>query len=557
MTRHRATAANVRSDPATALAQTLRRFMLIRARTIHLKRALAGHDDVHAAIQGLYEAWPNKQWAVSRDSMSKTVDLLADRTVVLECGSGLSTLVLAACTEANGARLISLEHDRTWHIRMAFLLALCGFDPRTVHHAPLKSYDTYDWYATPAAALKLLDGSTAQCVFVDGPPGCTRGGRFGAMPELRRHLKPGALVVLDDVDRPGEQLAERCWTRDHALIRRQEFGPASHLTAVLEKTARSGVANAQGREAGSGRGAPLVSVIIPTRNRPRLTAEAVESVINQHYEPLEIIVVDDASDEEHAHDLRARIAPFKQVRLLRQDAQVGAQPSREAGLRHARGELIAILDSDDLWRSEKLAAQVSLLQAHEWLDVVLTGHQWLSADGRVRAPSFPDLSSVLPTKNMSTPLFRRNSLVAAGGFQPQGQPPYPTGEGLAFFLRVSGPMTFGLCPQVVVTCRDHDGPRNSSQFSTMAGVNSFRRLIEEHDSLLRRDGRVRAQLLIRLAARQFHQRMFIAGCRSLTKAVGSCPTPVLLSRVAKVFLFGLKLSFQLRRPDLDSGRHAW
>lgn len=100
-----------------------------------------------------------------------------------------------------------------------------------------------------------------------------------------------------------------------------------------------------------------VSVIIPTYNRAACIARAVESVLTQTYREVEAIVVDDGSTDETAATL-ARYGP--RIRVIHQ-ANAGPSAARNRGIKAATGELIAFLDSDDEWMSEKLRRQVSLL----------------------------------------------------------------------------------------------------------------------------------------------------------------------------------------------------
>ena len=96
---------------------------------------------------------------------------------------------------------------------------------------------------------------------------------------------------------------------------------------------------------------PLVSVILPTYNRECFLGESIRSVLGQTYGNLELIVVDDGSTDGSA-DLVASIAP--EARYVWQ-ANRGVADARNRGLVEARGDLIAFLDSDDAWRTEKLA----------------------------------------------------------------------------------------------------------------------------------------------------------------------------------------------------------
>lgn len=104
---------------------------------------------------------------------------------------------------------------------------------------------------------------------------------------------------------------------------------------------------------------PKVSVIIPTHNRAELLGDAIASVLRQSFHDFELVIVDDASDD----DTRAAIARQADVRIryFRHPKNRGEGASRNTGIAHSNGEYIAFLDDDDAWLPEKLAAQVSVL----------------------------------------------------------------------------------------------------------------------------------------------------------------------------------------------------
>lgn len=111
---------------------------------------------------------------------------------------------------------------------------------------------------------------------------------------------------------------------------------------------------------------PVVSVVIPTRNRSRLVARAVGSVQRQTYPQLEIIVVDDASNDDTAAVVQS-LADAR-IRYVRHERNRGGAAARNTGIRAATGDYIAFLDDDDEWEPEKTAAQLPALAA---CDVVL------------------------------------------------------------------------------------------------------------------------------------------------------------------------------------------
>jgi glycosyltransferase involved in cell wall biosynthesis len=104
---------------------------------------------------------------------------------------------------------------------------------------------------------------------------------------------------------------------------------------------------------------PKVSVIIPTHNRAGLLRQAIASVLEQTFEDFEIVIVDDASDD----DTRAAVAGQADVRIryFRHKQNRGEAASRNSGIAHSSGEYIAFLDDDDTWLPDKLEAQVRLL----------------------------------------------------------------------------------------------------------------------------------------------------------------------------------------------------
>lgn len=104
---------------------------------------------------------------------------------------------------------------------------------------------------------------------------------------------------------------------------------------------------------------PRVSVLIPTHNRARLLRQAIDSVLAQSFQDFEIIVIDDASDD----DTQTAVADIGdlRVRYFKNAENRGEGASRNAGIAHSTGEYIAFLDDDDMWLPEKLALQVDVL----------------------------------------------------------------------------------------------------------------------------------------------------------------------------------------------------
>ena len=111
---------------------------------------------------------------------------------------------------------------------------------------------------------------------------------------------------------------------------------------------------------------PVVSVVIPVFNGARFIERCVRSVLGQDYAPMELIVVDDGSDDDLETVVRA--LPVD-VRFFRQ-ANAGPAMARNRGIREASGDVIAFLDVDDLWPEHNLAHLVACLMNDPTIDVV-------------------------------------------------------------------------------------------------------------------------------------------------------------------------------------------
>ena len=124
---------------------------------------------------------------------------------------------------------------------------------------------------------------------------------------------------------------------------------------------------------------PLVSVIIPTFNRGWVVAEAVQSVIAQEYQPLEIIVVDDGSTD----NTREELMPFMEKIVLVTQKNMGVSAARNTGIRRSHGSLVAFLDSDDLWLPGKISTQVDFFNMNPDAMICQTEEIWIRNSKRV------------------------------------------------------------------------------------------------------------------------------------------------------------------------------
>jgi glycosyltransferase involved in cell wall biosynthesis len=129
---------------------------------------------------------------------------------------------------------------------------------------------------------------------------------------------------------------------------------------------------------------PLVSVVIPTHNRAYCLPEAIDSALEQTYPNVEVVVIDDGSTDGTDAMVAQRYGNDARVRYIQQK-QSGTNFARNNGLRNARGEMVALLDSDDSFLPWKLEMQVACLQALPEAGMIWSDMDAVDAQGHIHA----------------------------------------------------------------------------------------------------------------------------------------------------------------------------
>jgi glycosyltransferase involved in cell wall biosynthesis len=158
---------------------------------------------------------------------------------------------------------------------------------------------------------------------------------------------------------------------------------------------------------------PLVSVVVPVYRGQRFLAAALDSVDAQTYRHVELIVVDDGSDDASAEIADAHAG----ARVLREPHR-GVSAARNAGIAVAQGELVAFLDADDEWMPQKLERQIALMCARPEVAIVHTYVMTFFAPGTPLPPWLPaDWRTVAqPRYCPSNWLVRRDAFAQIGLF---------------------------------------------------------------------------------------------------------------------------------------------
>ncbi|MEB3829138.1 glycosyltransferase family 2 protein [Phormidium sp. CCY1219] len=168
---------------------------------------------------------------------------------------------------------------------------------------------------------------------------------------------------------------------------------------------------------------PLVSVIIPVHNGENYLADAIESVLGQNYQPLEILVIDDGSTDKTAEIAKEYGEKIRYIYQL----NAGPAAARNAGIKLANGDILGFLDADDLWSENCLHALVTPLR--EFPEILIA--QGLIQELELSESQFQETSVSYQYINLGSALYRRVVFDKLTGFDATMR----YGEDVDFFLR--------------------------------------------------------------------------------------------------------------------------
>ena len=158
-------------------------------------------------LTDLIYGWGNEAWSAKDEYLACCIDhALKSNGPILECGSGLSTILLGAVAKRQGQLHWVLEHKPAWATKVQNYLNNYQLDS-VVYSRPLKDYGDFCWYDAP---LDKMSDSFFMVV-CDGPPGRTKGGRYGLIPTMRERLQSGCVILLDDAYREAELKIAKRW----------------------------------------------------------------------------------------------------------------------------------------------------------------------------------------------------------------------------------------------------------------------------------------------------------------------------------------------------------
>lgn len=192
-----------------------------------------------------------------------------------------------------------------------------------------------------------------------------------------------------------------------------------------------------------------ITIIIPTYNRSLYLKRAIESVLNQSYENIEIIVVDDASTD----DTKKIVNSFStsKIKYVRNDRRMGPNRSRNIGLKHASGNYIAFLDDDDYYSDRnKLKEQLKLFEKNERLGFVGCGYY----EESIKKERMPNLRGKIDENLLisfsdieTSTIMIKKSIIDRVGYLDEK---FPSEQNHDFFYRISKISEFDYVPKVMV-----------------------------------------------------------------------------------------------------------
>lgn len=226
-----------------------------------------------------------------------------------------------------------------------------------------------------------------------------------------------------------------------------------------------------------------VSVIIPNFNYANFVGEAIESVLNQTYGDIEIVVVNNGSTDSSLEILDK----YKNRICLVDQENLGQSGARNAGLARATGSYIAFLDADDYWEPKKLEMQIPLLdKSTELVYCGINGFRdgsqnkvsiWLPKFRGNCSSAFIEYPGVsIVVSGESTAVFTRSLLERVGGFDPT----LNSAAGWDFFRRCSKFTNFEFVAEPLTNYRLHSNNMSNSSISTIADMRrAYKKLFED------------------------------------------------------------------------------
>ena len=165
-------------------------------------------------LKKLRLGWDNQGWDAKLDYFEEIARRAATtKGPILECGSGLSSLVMGYLAGRRNVEVWSLEHNSDWHRRVSNVIKRHRVPKLNLCLAPLRDYGEFNWYDPPLAKMPEKFG----LVICDGPPDLAHGGRYGLLPVLGDRIESGSVILFDDAREPGQPEVLERWAAESGV----------------------------------------------------------------------------------------------------------------------------------------------------------------------------------------------------------------------------------------------------------------------------------------------------------------------------------------------------
>lgn len=152
-------------------------------------------------LQRLVYLWGNEGWSgLSAYLMACLQHANNSSGYILECGSGLSTILMGIIVKSKGVHILSLENSKKWEKRTNWYLKHFNLNNASILYSPIVDRGRYQWYKIEENTFP----EKVSLVILDGPPGEIKGGRTGFFPECKDLIVKDAIILVDDVERKEE-----------------------------------------------------------------------------------------------------------------------------------------------------------------------------------------------------------------------------------------------------------------------------------------------------------------------------------------------------------------
>lgn len=288
-------------------------------------------------------------------------------------------------------------------------------------------------------------------------------------------------------------------------------------------------------------GQPLVSVVLPTYNRANTISRSIDSVLNQTYSNLELIVVDDGSSDNTDAIISEYVLTDSRVNYVKQE-HLGANRARNLGIKLARGQYIAFQDSDDIWFNNKLE---KLMNISEWQDEAYAGvfsafykcdqndSKYIIPKDKIELLSWEEQFKLLLVNNfIGTPsmILKKEAIEDVGGFSVN----LPRFQDWEFCIRIGIKYKLYYYPEPLFIAYES---LNSISKNKEAGIEALEFILSNFYDLISQDRKVLSFHHYRLGSNYFWLGKKLRAINNFYKAILNNPLCIMtLSKAAFRFL---------------------